>query len=74
MLNSLKTALLHEFLPMLDINFKNLICSSSHTKFSSKSFNKKSVLLIFEDNMFTVPKFSHPYVAICSTVYSKRVH
>ena len=70
--NSLITAVLHDFLPILDMYFKNLICNFSHKKFSSKFSNLKSAFLIFEDKIFTVPQISLPYKTIGSTVCSKR--
>ena len=55
--NSLITAVLHDFLPIiLDMYFKNLICNLSRKKFSSKFSNLKSAFLIFGDKIFTVPQ------------------
>ena len=47
--NSLKTAILDDFLCICDIYFKNFICNLSHRKFSAKFSSSKSAFLILDD-------------------------
>ena len=47
--NSLKTAILDDFLCIRDIYFKNFICNVSHRKFSAKFPSSKSAFLVLDD-------------------------